>query len=90
MKKLLHASTVLFLFLFGNLIVAQAPSGYTTVLNHNFGTSGTIKNVSDLQNNYDWGLLWGDANPNNPWANAAEWQKYTTLSSNNYAFAQIT
>jgi len=87
MKKLLHASTVLFLFLFGNLIVAQAPSGYTTVLNHNFGTSGTIKNVSDLQNNYDWGLLWGDANPNNPWANAAEWQKYTTLSSNNYAFA---
>ncbi len=87
MKKLLHVSTVLFLFILSSIITAQAPSGYTSVLNHNFGSSGTIKNVSDLQNNYDWGLLWGDVNPNNPWANAAEWQKYTTLSSNNYAFA---
>ncbi len=88
MKKLLQKLSILFfLFSFATFLNAQAPSGYTSVLNHNFGTSGNIKNVTDLQNNYDWGLLWGDANPNNPWANPAEWQKYTTLTSNNYAFA---
>ncbi len=87
MKKLLQVSTLLLFFLLSSNISAQAPSGYTTVLNHNFGTSGSIKNVTDLQNNYDWGLFWGSKNPNNPWANAAEWQKYTAFTSNNYAFA---
>ena len=90
MKTLPHCFTLLsFFVLFFIPLGAQAspPSAAygSPVLNHDFGTSRNIKNSRDLERNYDWGLFWR-SNPNNPFANSAEWQQYTPLTSNNYLF----
>jgi beta-glucanase (GH16 family) len=82
-----------FIFFFAPLSSQASPpsAAYgSPVLDHDFGTSRNIKNSSDLERNYDWGYFWGPSNPNNPFANFAEWQRYTPLTSNNYLFTPNT
>ena len=95
MKMPPHCFTLLsFFILFFIPLGTQASPPSTAygspVLNHDFGENGNIRNSHDLETNYDWGLFWGQGNPNNPVANLAEWQRYTPLTSNNYLFTSNT
>ncbi len=87
MKKLLQLSTLLFFFLLSNLIAAQAPSGYTRIENHDFGSNREIKSLNQLTNKFTWGIDRAD-NHHYPFSSDGAWQKYTSFTSGNYAIAE--
>ena len=61
-------------------------TGYTLLKDWNFGTGGNVTNTAQLNADFNWGMHFGDQDPNHPKANPSEWQNYTATGSSNYVF----